>query len=344
MNQTQVKLSIIIPHHGGFNILRDCLTSLYKSNYKNYEIIVVDNNSQDSSIERIKDNFSEVKIISLKENLGYAGGCNMGAIESSGELILFLNNDTIHEPNWLQPLVDLMDKDSTIGSIQPKVKNIHNKQEFDYAGGSGGFIDLLCFPFIRGRVFNNIEIDKGQYDNQIEIFWASGCAFITRKEIFLSILFDIRLFAYMEEIDYAWKLNLSGYRNLVEPKSTIYHDGGTLSSRNFIKSYYNHRNSFILFLTNHNSAVMALLLIPKLTLELISLLRYLLLIDLKGFTAQICSLLWIITHPIYLAGRLYKINKIKRNPLYSIIHKMYKSSIVFKYYILQKKKYSELVN
>jgi len=148
----------------------------------------------------------------------------------------------------------------------------------------------------------------------------------------------------MEEIDYAWKLNLSGYRNLVEPKSTIYHDGGTLSSRNFIKSYYNHRNSFILFLTNHNSAVMALLLIPKLTLELISLLRYLLLIDLKGFTAQICSLLWIITHPIYLAGRLYKINKIKRNPLYSIIHKMYKSSIVFKYYILQKKKYSELVN
>ena len=233
-----------------------------------------------NSIERIKDNFSEVKIISLKENLGYAGGCNRGAIESSGELILFLNNDTIHEPNWLQPLVDLMDKDSTIGSIQPKVKNIHNKQEFDYAGGSGGFIDLLCFPFIRGRVFNNIEIDKGQYDNQIEIFWASGCAFITRKEIFLSILFDIRLFAYMEEIDYAWKLNLSGYRNLVEPKSTIYHDGGTLSSRNFIKSYYNHRNSFILFLTNHNSAVMALLLIPKLTLELISLLRYLLLIDL----------------------------------------------------------------
>lgn len=344
MNQTQVKVSIIIPHHRGFNILDDCIGSLQKSNYKNYETIIVDNNSQDNSIEKIKNKFPEVKIISLKENLGYAGGCNMGAVESNGEFLLFLNNDTTHEPNWLQPLVDLMNSDPTIGSIQPKVKNIHNNQEFDYAGGSGGFIDLFCFPFIRGRVFSHIEIDKGQYNNQIEIFWASGCAFITRKELFQNILFDTKLFAYMEEIDYAWKLNLSGYRNLVEPKSTIYHDGGTLLTRNFLKSYYNHRNSLILFLTNHNPAIMFSLLIPKLTLELISLLRYLLLFDWNSLSAQICSLLWILTHPVYLMGRVYKINKIKKNPLYSIIHKMYKSSVVFKYYILRKKKYSELVN
>ena len=344
MNQTQVKVSVIIPHHGGFSILDDCISSLEKSDFKDYETIVVNNNSQDDSITKIKIKFPKIKIISLKENLGYAGGCNMGALESNGKFILFLNNDTIHEPSWMQPLVDLMDSDSTIGSIQPKVRNINQNKKFDYAGGSGGFIDVFCFPFIRGRVFNHIEVDKGQYNNQTEIFWASGCAFITRKDIFLKILFDTRLFAYMEEIDYAWKLNLLGYRNLVEPKSTIYHDGGSFLTRNFMKSYYNHRNSLILFLTNHNSIFMISLLIPKLFLELVSLLRYILILDFKGFSAQICSYLWLLMHPIYLMGRIYNINKIKKNSLYSIISKMYKSSVVFKYFILRKKKYSELVN
>jgi len=344
MNPTQVKVSIIIPHHGGDEILDDCISSLQKSHYKNYETIVVDNNCQDSSINKIKNKFPEVKIISLKQNLGYAGGCNAGALESIGDYLLFLNNDTIHEPNWLQPLVDLMDSDHTIGSIQPKINNIHNNHMFDYAGGAGGFLDIFCFPFIRGRVFNHIEKDEGQYNNQIDVFWASGCSFITRKDLFKSILFDTKLFAYMEEIDYSWKINLSGYRNVVEPKSTIYHDGGTLLERNFLKSYYNHRNSLILFLTNHNPIIMISLLAPKLFLELLSLLRYIIIFNFNGLIAQICSLLWILTHPLYLIGRINKINRMKKKPLYSIIHKMYKTSIVFKYYIFRKKKYSELVD
>jgi len=337
-------LSIIIPHHGGFDILNECLNSLKKSTFSNYEIIVVDNNSKDDSIIRIKNEFPDIHILPLRENLGYAGGCNKGAEKSNGELLLFLNNDTIHNPNWIEPLVNLMKEDNKIGSIQPKILNINEKQLFDYAGGSGGFIDIFCFPYTRGRIFNYIEKDESQYNNQQEIFWASGCAFITRKDLFLKILFDTRLFAYMEEIDYHWKSILLGYKNLVEPKSIIYHSGGTLESRTFIKSYFNHRNSMILFLTNHNTFVMLFLLIPKLFLEIISLIRYFLMGNLKAFVAQVVSYLWIILHPFYIIKRIYNINKIKVCTLLSILNKMYKPSIVAKYFILGKKKYSDLAN
>ena len=344
MNLKQVKVSIIIPHHGGFNILNECLASLEKSTFKDFEIIVVDNNSQDNSISKIKDRFPDVNILSLKKNLGYAGGCNRGAIESNGKFLLFLNNDTTHSPSWIEPLVNLMLSDSNIGSIQPKVLNINKKELFDYAGGSGGFIDVFCFPFVRGRIFDYIESDEGQYNDQREIFWASGCAFITRKDLFLKISFDTKLFAYMEEIDYSWKSILMGYKNLIEPKSIVYHSGGTLNTRSFLKSYFNHRNSMILFLTNHNTLFILLLFIPKLFLEIVSLLRYLLLFDMKGFFAQLCSYIWILSHPIYMIKRIRNINQIKIHSLYSILNKMYKSSIVFKYFILRKKKYSELIN
>jgi len=337
-------VSIIIPHHGGFDILNECLLSLKKSTFKDYEIIIVDNASSDDSIKNIKQKFSDINIIHMESNLGYAGGCNEGALIAKGTFLLFLNNDTVHEDDWIQPMVNLISSDENIGSIQPKILNIENKKLFDYAGASGGFLDIFCFPFLRGRVFNDIEADESQYDNKREIFWASGCAFITRKELFLEILFDKKLFAYMEEIDYSWKLLLLGYRNIVEPKSVIYHDGGTLKNRSLFKSYFNHRNSMILFLTNHNTIIMLCLLIPKLLLEIISLLRYVLTINIKGFIAQLLGYIWILTHPFYILKRIININKIKLSPLYSILNKMYKHSIVFKYFILKKKKYSELID
>ena len=249
-----------------------------------------------------------------------------------------------HDSSWIEPLVKLMQKDSKIGSIQPKILNIDKKKMFDYAGGSGGFIDIFCFPYTRGRIFNHIENDHGQYDNQQEIFWASGCAFITRKDLFLKTMFDTKFFAYMEEIDYSWKIILMGYKNIIEPKSIVYHSGGTLKGRGFLKSYFNHRNSMILFLTNHNTLIMFLLLLPKICLELISLLKYLLTGNLKAFLAQGASYFWILFHPIYLLKRVSNINKVKKNRLSSILNKMYKPSIVFKYFILGKKKYSELIN
>ena len=303
-NNTPPILSIIIPHHAGFDILNNCLKSIKKSTFDNYEIIIVDNNSTDKSITKIKTEFTDIKIIELNNNLGYAGGCNEGALNSKGEYLLFLNNDTVHDPGWIEPLMNIMINDQTISSVQPKILNINNNNYFDYAGGSGGFIDILCFPFARGRIFNNLEQDVGQYNDKNEIFWSSGCCFITRKDLFIKIQFDTTLFAYMEEIDYAWKSILMGYKNVVEPKSIIFHDGGELKSRNFFKSYMNHRNSMILFITNHNTILMILLLIPKILLELISLTRYLIILNITAFNAQIFSYLWILCHPIYLLKRI----------------------------------------
>ena len=337
-------VSIIIPHHGGFNILNECLVSLNQSTYKNYEIIIVDNASQDDSIKNIKEKFPYVNIITMKSNLGYAGGCNAGALKAKGEFIFFLNNDTIHEHNWIEPLVKLMSKDVSIGCIQPKILSISNNKLFDYAGAAGGFLDIFCYPFVRGRIFNHIENDNNQYDNQEEVFWASGCAFITRRSLFLEILFDEKLFCYMEEIDYSWKVQLLGYKNIIEPKSIIYHSGGALNDRSFFKSYYNHRNSMILFLTNHNTLMMLCLLIPKLFLELASLSRYLFTANIKAFTAQMIAYIWILSHPLYMIRRIIKVNKIKKNSLLSIIKRLHKPSIAFDYFILRKKKYSDLVH
>ena len=310
---------------------------------ENCEVIIVDNACIDNSIQEIQKKKLTVKIVKSDSNLGYAGGCNLGAKQSTGKFLLFLNDDTTHEKGWIEFLYNRILSDEKIGSVQPKILNHSNNKSFDYAGASGGFLDLLVYPYARGRIFNHIEEDNSQYDDDREIFWASGCAFMIRKDLFFRLgMFDQKLFAHMEEIDLHWKGLLSGYKNVVEPKSIIYHKGAqTLSEESFLKVHLNHRNSMILFFTNHNLIIMLALLIPKLLLEVISIIRYLFLGKIKCLFAQIYALLWVLVHPIYLISRIININKIKKLPLSSILQKMYKGSIVFNYYILGKKRYTD---
>ena len=181
---SSVNVSIIIPHHNNKKILKDCLDSLYQSSYKKFEIIIVDNASSDKSVEEIQSFYKDIKIIKSLKNLGYAGGCNLGAKNANGKYLLFLNNDTILDIDCVKFLIPRLESNSKIASVQPKIKNLKNKSYFDYAGASGGFMDYLVFPFTRGRIFNTIEKDNGQYDNACRIFWASGTAFLTRKTIF----------------------------------------------------------------------------------------------------------------------------------------------------------------
>ena len=218
-------ISIIIPHLIGFKILDACLTSIIQ-NTKNieYEIIIVDNHSSDNSIKKIKNKFPNAQIIYSKTNRGYAGGCNLGAKHANGNYLFFLNNDTIITENSIELLLNEIHNNANISSVQPKIKSYHNKELFDYAGACGGYIDYLVYPFSRGRIFNTIEKDMGQYEKKKKIFWASGTAFLTRQEIFKSIGgFDESLFAHMEEIDYHWKCLLYKYDIYIIPKSIIYH-------------------------------------------------------------------------------------------------------------------------
>ena len=345
MKQSNELVSIIIPHHNNKKILHDCITSIHKSTYKNYEIIIVDNASTDSSIKEVKNQFSNLIIIHSKVNLGYAGGCTLGAKSSKGELLFFLNNDTIICKDTIELLVKKIVSDDSISSVQPKIKSLINKEYFDYAGASGGFIDFLVFPFTRGRIFNTIEKDDAQYNDSVKIFWASGAGFITKKSIFNYMDgFDQNLFSHMEEIDYHWKSYLAGYEVWVEPKAELFHLGGsTLSMQSAKKSYYNHRNSLILLLTNYSLSKSIFYFILRLPFEIISSIK-----DFLTFRPLHClyhyvAMIWIIFNMNILIQRRKKISQIKIIDCKSLINKglILNSSIVLKYFILNKNKYSK---
>ena len=184
LHSTRPMVSVVIPHYGGKDILFECLTSMNICTYPNFEIIVVDNDSSDSSVEFIKTNFSKVNLIQSEYNRGFAGGCNLGAQHAKGEYLLILNNDTTHEPDWIDHLVARIESDMSISAVQPKIKNDKKQDYFDFAGACGGFMDKYCFPFARGRIFHTVEKDTGQYDEACKIFWATGTAFLTRKNIY----------------------------------------------------------------------------------------------------------------------------------------------------------------
>ena len=177
--------SIIIPHYNGEKILLRCLKSLFKFTPDNHEIIIVDNGSSDNSTKIIETQFPKVELIYNKTNLGYAEACNIGAIKAKNNYLIFLNNDTELTEKWIEPLIKTLD-DESVSSVQPKIKNLNHRDYFDYAGGSGGYIDIFCYPFCRGRIFNTIEKDSLQYESETEIFWASGTAFATKKEVFIN--------------------------------------------------------------------------------------------------------------------------------------------------------------
>jgi GT2 family glycosyltransferase len=339
-----IKLSIIIPHFNGTKILTKCLESLSKCTYKDVEILVVDNGSTDDSINAVKKKFSTVEIITSDTNRGYAGGCNFGAESANGEYLLFLNNDTIHQKDWLEPLIQKLDDDVSISSVQPKILNYHEQKNFDYAGASGGYMDIFTYPFSRGRVFDTIEEDSGQYDDSVEIFWASGTAFITRKLVFEIVGgFDETLFAHMEEIDYHWRCHLMGYSVWVEPKSVIHHMGGaTLAYGSPEKTYLNHRNSILLMLTNYSFFVSIYLFVPRLVMEVLSLLKYAFSSKLNHAWAQLRALWWILVHPHIIGPRRWKTWKLRKVKDSEILKKLHPQSIVWQYFAQQLKTYDQL--
>ena len=215
---------------------------------------------------------------------------------------MFLNNDTMHHINFINPLFEFIKSKDNVACVQPKIKNLDDKNYFDYAGASGGFIDYLVFPFCRGRIFNNIEKDELQYNDNKKVFWTSGTAFLTKKSIFNIIGgFDEKLFAHMEEIDYCWKCYLLGYENWVIPQSIIFHKGAqTLSYDSPKKTYLNHRNSIILLLSNYKLSNSLFLLLPKLILEIISSFNDLFRLRIKHFLAHYIAILYVLFNISYL--------------------------------------------
>ncbi len=266
---TLASVAVVILNYNGVDFLKKFLPSVLKSNYENLSIHVADNGSSDTSIALLKTTFPEVKIIDLEDNHGFAKGYNLALDQVDADYLILLNSDVEVTQNWINPIIELMERDKTIGACQPKIKSYHAKDYFEYAGASGGWMDRLGYPFCRGRIFDKLEKDQGQYNTTSEIFWASGAAFFVRGKLFKALGgFDPDYFAHAEEIDLCWRIKRAGYKIMVKPRSEVYHvGGGTLDYLNPRKTYLNFRNTLFTILKNEPKRKLLWLIPTRLILD-----------------------------------------------------------------------------
>lgn len=266
---TLPKVSVVILNYNGLEYLKKFLPSVLESNYENMEVIVADNGSTDTSIGFLKTEYSHIRVIDLEENHGFAGGYNLALEKIDSEYFVLLNSDIQVTKNWIFPIIELMERDKTIGACQPKVLSYHKKEFFEYAGASGGWIDWLGYPFCRGRIFDKVEKDNGQYNSTSEIFWASGAAYFVRAKLFKALGgFDADYFAHAEEIDLSWRIKRAGFKIMVRPRSVVYHvGGGTLDYLNPRKTYLNFRNTLFSILKNEPKRKLFWLIPTRLILD-----------------------------------------------------------------------------
>ncbi|MEP1033313.1 glycosyltransferase family 2 protein [Ekhidna sp.] len=245
------KTAVVILNYNGRAYLEKFLPSVL-SHTANADIIVADNASTDDSVEILKTKFPEIKLIILNRNHGYAGGYNEALKHVDAEYFLLLNSDVEVTNKWLLPMENFLDSHPNYAACQPKIKDYSHKTLFEYAGACGGFVDFLGYPFCRGRIFNQIESDSGQYNKKIDIFWSSGACMMIRSEVFFKAGgFDEGFFAHMEEIDLCWRIHSLGYQIKCIPESSVYHvGGGTLAKSSPFKTYLNFRNGQYLLLKN----------------------------------------------------------------------------------------------
>ena len=271
-----MKVAIVILNWNGKKILEQFLPSVVEFS-EEATIYVADNASTDKSIPYLKEKFNKVTIIQNKTNGGYAKGYNDALKNVTEDLLVLLNNDVEVTQNWLQPIINEFKRDDSLIAAQPKILDFNNKRYFEYAGAGGGFIDQLGYPYCRGRIFNTIEKDKGQYNDINKIFWASGACFIVRSNEFRELNgFDENFFAHQEEIDLCWRIQQNGGIIKYIGNSTVYHVGGaTLSNINPIKTFYNFRNSLLMLVKNIKSSKVWIILFIRLLMDGIAGLHFL---------------------------------------------------------------------
>jgi GT2 family glycosyltransferase len=246
------KVAIVILNWNGRHYLEQFLPSVVAATYDNYHVVVADNASTDDSVAFLQQHYPAIQIINLAENFGFAKGYNEALKQVESDYYVLLNSDVEVTPGWIDPVISLMESDTSIGACQPKLLTQKDKKLFEYAGGAGGWIDHLGYPFARGRLFDICEEDRGQYDSIAPIFWASGAAMFIRSKVYhVCGGLDEYFFAHQEEIDLCWRIQLSGYKVMACPLSVVYHvGGGTLPKGNERKVYLNFRNNLIMLAKN----------------------------------------------------------------------------------------------
>ena len=332
------KVSIVILNYNTRHFLEKFLPMVLATNYENFEVVVADNASNDDSVDFVKTNYPLVTLITLSENYGFAGGYNKALAKVKADYFVLLNSDVEVTKDWLKPLVIMAESETSIAAIQPKLLDYNDKTKFEYAGGSGGFIDKFGYPFCRGRWFNYLETDIGQYNDNREIFWATGACFLIRSRHWNEMGgLDEDFFAHMEEIDLCWRLKNAGFKIMVCPQSEVYHvGGGTLPVGNPRKTYLNFRNGLFLLCKNLHGSVLLKTLFIRLLLDGLAWIKFLTEFKFQEIGAIIKA------HIAFYSKMRYWFNKRNQVPLQSNqLTGIYQKSMVFDFYLNGKRKFSE---
>lgn len=296
-------------------------------------IVVADNNSTDDSLVFLKSHYPQVQIIENRENYGFARGYNEALLHVKADYLVLVNSDVEVTDQWISPVIGLMERNAAIAACQPKVMDLQNRDLFEYAGAAGGYIDKYCYPFCRGRLFNVLEEDKGQYNDACEVFWATGaCMFVRTKAFWEAGGFDNDYFAHMEEIDLCWRLKNLGYSIYVEPASVVYHlGGGTLHKISPRKTFLNFRNNLVTFTKNHSASYLWPKIIYRMILDGVAAFKFLLEGNGGHFTAVIKAHL---SYYGMLGSTFRKRRLLRQQPGFrDTTSCIYSGNIVYQYYI-----------
>jgi GT2 family glycosyltransferase len=331
-----LKIAIVILNWNGQKLLEQFLPSVVDFSSKEATIYIADNASTDSSINYVKSSFPSIKIVENNINGGYAKGYNDALKSIDADIYCLLNSDVEVTQNWLMPIIDIFKSEKNTAIIQPKLLDFKNKTKFEYAGAAGGFVDLFGYPFCRGRVFNHLETDKGQFNDVKEIFWASGACLFIRAKVYHQLEgFDEDYFAHQEEIDLCWRTQNIGYKIKYVGSSLVYHVGGaTLQQANPHKTFLNFRNSLLNVVKNVPKKWFLFVIFSRLLLDGIAGIKFI--IELRPIHT------WAIIKAHY---SFYKnLNKFlkKRKKLLKKEDYNLHTSIVWQYFVLGRKKFHQL--
>lgn len=332
-------VSIGILNWNGKHYLQQFLPALYNLTYPNYKLYVIDNASTDGSVDYLKKNHPAITIIETGGNYGVAGGYNRGFRQIPGDYLLMLNSDVESPPGFIEPMVELMEKDPNIAICQSKLLAMHSKQQFEYGGAAGGMIDILGYPFCRGRILDTIENDHGQYDDTAEIFWAGGASCLIRRNIYFEVdgMYEY-FFMQSEELDMCWKMRAAGYKIVFCPRSFVYHvGGGSLSYQSSKKTYYNFKNNLVMICRNSPLYVLIWLLPVRCAMDVFAAITFLLKKDPSNFIAVFKA------YKGFLYWLFKEKNKWPKKRLSLLnIDVVFKGSIVWSYFVNGKKRFSQL--
>jgi riboflavin kinase/FMN adenylyltransferase len=368
-NQLSSHVAIVILNWNTPQYLKLFLPSVCGSRYGNFDVIVADNGSTDNSVETVRElnlegipalmGVDRVRVVELPANYGFAKGYNealeheklrprSAKVPDGYDYYVLLNSDCRVSQGWMTPIIDMMDADKTIAVVQPKILSYNRKRKFEYAGAGGGWIDALGYPFSRGRVFDTIEKDRKQYDDEAEIFWASGAAMVVRADLWQRFGgFDEDFWAHMEEIDLCWRLKRAGYKVMVQPKGVVRHvGGGTMDYLSPRKTYLNFRNSLYTILKNESAAKLLWLIPTRLLLDGVAGVKFL-------FNGQFKHCVSIIKAHFSFYGNFFYMLK-KRKQIAQLIEKeriapnnkvgILRGAIVWQYFISKKTTFTALVH